>query len=217
MPDKDQLRQFMRVAIVDYGMGNLGSVSRALGELGVEPLIAESPGALEDADRIILPGVGGFLDGMTHLRERGWVNPIRAAVLERGMPILGICLGMQLFATASSEGGSSSGLDLIPGQVERLDTLGCELRIPHVGWNSVAPQRSSELMSGLPSGTDFYFVHSFALKPRAPEHSIACTEYGVPFVAAVEFGPIFGTQFHPEKSSRAGARVLSNFLRFRSC
>ncbi len=207
----------MRIVVVDYGMGNLGSISRALGELGAAATVVGRPEELSGADRIILPGVGGFSDGMAHLAEGGWVDPIRTAVLEAKVPILGICLGMQLLATSSSEGGTAPGLNLIPGRVERLDALGCELRIPHVGWNSVEAQTRCVLLTGVLPGTDFYFVHSFALQPTSIEDAIAFTDYGIKFVAAVERGGIFGTQFHPEKSSRAGIQLLANFLRARPC
>src|SRR5262245_31996558 len=125
----------MKVALIDYGMGNLGSVRRALGELGAEPLLADAPDKLAGADRIILPGVGAFADAMDLLRGGGWVGALREQA-KQGKPVLGICLGMQLLASQGIEGGRSEGLGLIPGEVVPLAELGCELRIPHVGWNS---------------------------------------------------------------------------------
>jgi glutamine amidotransferase len=207
----------MRVAVIDYGMGNLGSVTRAFRELGATAYIAERPALLEMASCIVLPGVGSFADGMTRLIDGGWVDEIRNQVSERAKPLLGICLGMQLLATEGSEGGHTKGLDLVPGHVERLDALGCTLRIPHVGWNSinVVDDRHGAL-SGIPSGTDFYFVHSYAYVPADERHVLAQVEYDVPVAAAIGCGLILGTQFHPEKSSRAGFRVLGNFLRLAS-
>lgn len=210
----------MKLAIVDYGLGNLGSVRRALAELGVEAAIAERPEQLAAAERIILPGVGSFADGMAYLNERGWSDEIRRQALEAGKPLLGICLGMQLLASVGSEGsngGNTPGLGLIPGAVVRLDTLGCALRIPHVGWNAIALHGEPALFAGIPPGTDFYFVHSFALRPACPEAILASTGYGVPVVAAIGDGCVFGTQFHPEKSSKAGLRLLKNFLELVPC
>ena len=204
----------MKVAVIDYGLGNLGSVRRAIAELGAEPLLADEPGQLAAVDRIILPGVGSFADGMGLLRNRGWVRALR----ETGKPLLGICLGMQLLGSHGTEGGDTEGLDLIPGEVIGLETLGCELRIPHVGWNAVDPRNgSSAILRGIPGGTDFYFVHSYVLQPREATDVLATTSYGVPVTAVVGRGKVMGTQFHPEKSSKAGFRVLRNFLDAGAC
>lgn len=210
----------MRVAIVDYGMGNLGSVRRALAELGAAATIVERPEQLAEAERIILPGVGSFADGMAHLDGGGWSAALRSQVREAGKPLLGICLGMQLLADSGSEGGKgidTPGLGLISGTVVRLDELGCTLRIPHVGWNSIVPDASAALFSGIPAGTDFYFVHSYTFRPARPQDTLARTDYGISVVAAVGDGNVLGTQFHPEKSSRAGFRLLKNFLQFPPC
>lgn len=207
----------MKVAIVDYGMGNLGSVNRALATLGAQPTITDRPEALVAAEALVLPGVGSFADGMAHLEERGWVGAIREQV-DRGKRLLGICLGMQLLAHTGTEGGARGGLNFIPGVVKRLDALGCHQRIPHVGWNSIRlAGDASRLFSGIPTGTDFYFVHSFALVATADSDVLANADYGVPFAAAVARGNVFGTQFHPEKSSKAGLRLLRNFLDLDPC
>jgi imidazole glycerol-phosphate synthase subunit HisH len=210
----------MKVAIVDYGMGNLGSVRRALAELGAEATIAERPEHLTEAALIILPGVGSFTDGMAQLNERGWSKELRRQAQDVGKPLLGICLGMQLLASTGSEGSNgreTPGLDLLPGEVVRLDRLGCTQRIPHAGWNAVAPQGEPALFAGIPRGTDFYFVHSFAFRPGRHEDVLATTDCGVPVVAAVGRANILGTQFHPEKSSKAGFRLLKNFLELAPC
>ena len=202
----------MTVAIIDYGMSNLGSVRRALGILGAEVMVADRPELLAPSVGIILPGVGGFSEGMARLNERGWPDAIRKHV-QFGTPVLGICLGMQLLASVGSEGGETAGLDLVPGSVVRLDRLGCLKRIPHVGWNSVSinsPRR--KLFHAIPDGTDFYFVHSYAFSASDRGDVAAETDYGVPVTAAVARARVFGTQFHPEKSSRAGSRILKNFL-----
>jgi imidazole glycerol-phosphate synthase subunit HisH len=203
----------MKVAVIDYGLGNLGSVRRAIAELGAEPVLADKPEQLAAADRVILPGVGSFADGMALLQKRGWVGPLR----ETKKPVLGICLGMQLLASRGTEGGDTEGLDLIPGEVVGLETLGCELRIPHVGWNALTVPSSTRMLRGIPSGTDFYFVHSFVFQPREATDVAATTSYGVPVTAVVGRGNVMGTQFHPEKSSKAGFRVLRNFLDAGAC
>ncbi len=202
----------MKVALIDYGMGNLGSVRRAIGELGAEALLADTPAKLVAADRIVLPGVGAFADGMRLLQAGGWVSALREEA-RAGKPLLGICLGMQMLATRGIEGGDTDGLDLIPGEVVPLAGLGCKLRIPHVGWNAVVVQDSgARAVRGIPAGTDFYFVHSYAFQPRDPRDVVCTAEYGIPIAAVVARGNVMGTQFHPEKSSRAGFRLLRNFL-----
>ena len=207
----------MKVAIVNYGMGNLGSVRRALEDLGVDVAVASRPEALAEANRVILPGVGAFGEAMDRLREGGWVTALQRHVVAESKPLLGICLGMQMLATSSEENGVHQGLDLIPGRVRRLDALGCLLRIPHVGWNEVAHRPGTPLCSGIPQGTDFYFVHSFAFVADDPEDVHATTEYGATVTAMVRRGHVFGTQFYPEKSSKAGRRVLANFLEYAPC
>lgn len=211
----------MSVAIVDYGMGNLGSVRRALAELGVDATIVEHPDRLAAASGVIVPGVGSFTDGMTRLDAGGWSDALRRHCGEQGKPLLGICLGMQLLADFGNEGigdaDATPGLGLLPGDVQRLDRLGCRLRIPHVGWNSIAPRNGAGLFADIPEGTDFYFVHSYAFHCTDDDAVLATVDYGVPVVAAVGRGRVFGVQFHPEKSSRAGFRVLRNFLELASC
>lgn len=207
----------MKIAIVNYGMGNLGSVRRAFEELGAEPLIANHPAALYDVNRIVLPGVGAFAEGMAYLDQGGWSDALRELVGEQGKPLLGICLGMQMLAGEGHEGGVTRGLGLIPGHVRRLDALGCSLRIPHVGWNEVCHAEQDVLFESIPSAADFYFVHSYAFVPEQREHLIASVPYGVDLTAAVRCNHVFGCQFHPEKSSKAVRRLLRNFLSYSSC
>ncbi len=208
----------MKVAIIDYGMGNLGSVRRAIAEIGGNPILVEKPKQLASAERMILPGVGSFGDGISDLRRLGWADEIHRQVNELGKPLLGICLGMQLLADRGLEGGEFQGLSLIPGEVVRLDTAGCGLRIPHVGWNSITLTGSpSRLFDGIPNDTDFYFVHSYAFRAVNQADILAYTEYGIPVAAAISHRHVFGTQFHPEKSSRAGLRLLQNFIEYKAC
>jgi glutamine amidotransferase len=202
-----------KVAIINYGMGNLGSVRRAFEALDADVLIADQPNQLEEASHLILPGVGSFTDGMNCLSSGGWVDVLTRHVQELGKPLLGICLGMQLLATAGEEGGNTPGLGLISGRVTHLQQLGCQLRVPHVGWNSIAPSsQSSPMMEAIPEGTDFYFVHSYSFVLDEHSNCLATANYGIPIVAAIQNNRIIGTQFHPEKSSKAGLRLLQNFL-----
>jgi glutamine amidotransferase len=154
---------------------------------------------------------------MARLRSGGWVEALRRAVQEDGRPLLGICLGMQMLAGFGEEGGAYPGLGLIDGRVRRLDALGCTLRVPHVGWNEVQFRADDPLFAHLPQCSDFYFVHSYAFDGQNSAVATGWTDYGVALVAAIHSGNVFGTQFHPEKSSRAGRQVLRNFLDIRSC
>lgn len=200
-----------RVTIVDYGICNIDSVRRAVEELGATPVIADEPRALGGATRIILPGVGAFPDGMRNLRERRLLEPLREAVVVSGVPTLGICLGMQLLATKGFEVAEVDGLGWIPGEVRRLKPSNGE-RVPHIGWNELTVERESPLLDGVPSGKDFYFVHSYHFAPATETDVIGTTPYCGRFVAAVQRGNVFGVQFHLEKSQRAGFQVLHNFL-----
>ncbi len=201
----------MTVAVVDYGMGNLGSVLRALEDLGTRPEIVATPERLTEAERIILPGVGNFAVAMERLNALGLVGPLRSSV-EAGRPLLGICLGMQLLASRGEEGGSSPGLALVPGDIVRIDPREGE-RVPHIGWNEVHETGSGHaLFTGIPSGTDFYFVHSFQFRPETLDDALAVTDYAGGLVSVVGRGHVTGVQFHPEKSSRAGRRMLGNWL-----
>ncbi len=202
----------MKVLIIDYGIGNLHSVRRALENIGADVAVSDSPKELAAAARIILPGVGGFGAGMAQLEERGWVEPFRRAVVDDGVPCLGICLGMQLLADRGFEGEERPGLGVIPGDVIRLEPQSKDERVPHVGWNEVSQSSDSPLFSGIQSGTDFYFVHSYHLKARDERQVIGTTNYCGSFPAAVQRENVFGVQFHPEKSSHAGVRLLRNFL-----
>ena len=209
----------MKVAVIDYGVGNLGSVIRSLEELKATPILVDRASDMHSADSFILPGVGNFADCSKILKDNDWDKAILDEVKGAGKPILGICLGMQLLASLGFEGSSdknsegSRGLGLIPGSVINLNKLGCNLSIPHVGWNEVEIKNTSNgLFNDIPNATDFYFVHSYVFIPDNSEHIIATTDYGISVVAAVRDNHIWGTQFHPEKSSRAGFKLLYNFL-----
>ncbi|MGN7612030.1 imidazole glycerol phosphate synthase subunit HisH [Magnetococcales bacterium HHB-1] len=202
----------MSVLIIDYGAGNLRSVLGGIEALGGEGFISASPDDILDADRLILPGVGAFQDGMNGLIQGGWIEPLRHAVFKEDIPLLGICLGMQLLADYGEERGGCDGLGFIPGQVKQLKPQDHNERIPHVGWNEVNPQNNSPLFEGVAPGGDFYFVHSFHFVPDKDENIAAKTPYCGGFISAIQRENILATQFHPEKSSHLGAKVLQNFL-----
>jgi len=202
----------MKVLLIDYRMGNLGSVRRSLEECGAEVYCSENPRDLALASKIVLPGVGSFRDGMQHLEKNGWVPEIRRAAVEDNIPFLGICLGMQLLSSKGWEGGETDGLGLIPGIVEKFVPVSPEIRIPHVGWNELVISRPNPLLTGIPNRSDFYFVHSYHFVAEDPADIITTTPYCGSFASVVARGNIFGTQFHPEKSSKSGFRLLRNFL-----
>lgn len=201
------------IAIVDYGMCNLDSIARAVDECGGTPKVTEDPADLDSATHVILPGVGAFPDAIDNLRQRGLDVAIRRQV-EANIPLLGICLGMQLLATRGFEVRETPGLDVIPGEVRRLSPASGE-RIPHVGWNEVYPAAPHPLFDGIAPGKDFYFVHSFHFCCADEADVLARAPYCGGFAAAVRRKNVLGVQFHPEKSQRVGFRLLKNFLAMR--
>jgi glutamine amidotransferase len=201
-----------RVTIVDCGIANLGSISKVIGTLVSEYRIARKPEELKDADKIILPGVGAFPEAMRRLNQTGLAEAITDISADSKVLILGICLGMQLLATVGEEHTESSGLNLIQGRVIKIKASRENLRIPHVGWNSVKHDGNTALLRDIPSETDFYFVHSYVFQPALPEVTIGRTEYSEVFTSVVNEGRVYGTQFHPEKSSTAGRLLLRNFV-----
>lgn len=205
----------MNVGIINYGVGNLGSIVRAVDEIGHSPVLIKTPENLTHCHKLILPGVGNFTDCKNILDRHGWTAGIQHAALTQRIPILGICLGMQLLADSGYEGASAqaptNGLGLIHGEVVSLKTLGCQQRIPHIGWNSITKIKEHALLGGMPSESDFYFVHSYAFLTKDITPVLATTSYGVTFPVAIAQGNIWGVQFHPEKSSKIGLQVLKNF------
>lgn len=200
------------VLIVDYGMSNLGSVQRAFEECGADVFVSDAPSDCAQASRIVLPGVGAFADGMAALEAGGWTTALRTAAQDENVPLLGICLGMHLLADKGFEGGETPGLGLIAGEVHRLTADSPETRIPHMGWNEAHHSCVHPLFTGIPTGADFYFVHSYHFIPDHPGDIVASTPYCGSFASVVARGNVCGTQFHPEKSSRYGFQLIRNFL-----
>jgi len=196
-----------RIAILNYGMGNLRSVEKALEHVGVTATITADADTVRAADGVILPGVGAFPRAMERIRALG-LDELIAERRAAGVPILGICLGLQLLFDSSTELGGADGLGLVAGPVAALEAEG--LKVPHIGWSPVRWERESRLAEGIESETPFYFVHSFAPEPAAGD-LLGSAAYGARFACAAERDNVFGVQFHPEKSSAAGLRLLSNF------
>lgn len=201
------------VTVIDYGMGNICSVVNAFEYLGCEVMVTSDPDQVAGADILILPGVGSFRKAMASLCERELDRALSHAVMNRGCKILGICLGMQLLGVSGFEDGETTGLGLIPADVERfsLEEV-CGSKIPHVGFNSVKVPPKSRLMAGLAANADFYFVHSYRMLPKGLPGLVANCDYGIEFMAAYEYKNIFATQFHPEKSQSNGLLLLKNFI-----
>jgi glutamine amidotransferase len=202
------------IAIIDYGMGNLRSVQKAFEKVGFDAVVTSEPRSVLEADRIVLPGVGAFRDCIKNLEEGGFVEPI-LRVIRDGRPFLGICLGLQLLFSESEEFGIHKGLNVIPGRVVRFPegmTQGEEeLKVPHMGWNQVSIKKRPAAFSGIPDGTNFYFVHSYYVQPEDPAVIATTTDYGMEFCSSVWKDNIVATQFHPEKSQERGLSILKNF------
>jgi glutamine amidotransferase len=197
------------IGIIDYGMGNLMSVQKAFEKLGFKAKLLKNLQDLKNINALVLPGVGAFQDAIDSLKSLGWIEVIKD-VVKSGMPFLGICLGMQLLFEESFEGGHHEGLGLIKGSVRRFEPKQKNLKVPHMGWNSVKKTGDSRLLANIPDNTDFYFVHSYYCDPKE-DATIGTTDYDNVFTSCVEKDNVFGVQFHPEKSSRLGLEILKNF------
>ncbi|MDP7399215.1 MAG: imidazole glycerol phosphate synthase subunit HisH [Lentisphaeria bacterium] len=195
--------------IIEYGAGNIRSVVNACRAIGFDVTLVDTADGLMQASRIILPGVGSFRVGMENLQARGLVPALHDAVTQQHKPLLGICLGMQLLADCGTEGGDTEGLGFVPGDVVRMDDS--EVRIPHVGWNSIHLVNSSPLLD-TDDGTDFYFVHGYSFRAEHDADVLATCDYGATFPCAVGRDNVLGVQFHPEKSHQFGLRLLRRFL-----
>lgn len=200
-----------QVTVIDYGMGNIWSVTNALRYLQADTVVSSDPELIAQADSLILPGVGSFRKAMIALRERGIDEAILHAVQNRGSRLLGICLGMQLLGSHGTEDGDTPGLGLIPNRVDKFSAQEVG-KVPHIGFNSVRLNSASGIFKGLSTEADFYFVHSYRMLPEGLSGQIATCSYGTDFLAAFQKGNICGAQFHPEKSQTNGLIMLKNFL-----
>jgi imidazole glycerol-phosphate synthase subunit HisH len=202
----------MSVAVIDYGMGNIGSICKMLSRVGADPFVSSDPNRLAEADRLVLPGVGHFDRAITNLMAAGLVETLRDLVQIRGMPILGICLGMQLMCRSSEE-GTLPGLGFIDARVQRFEFPDDQrLKVPHMGWRQLELVRGSPLVAGLDGTSRFYFVHSYYVECSDDSDVLARSHYGRPFTAAFQRDNLVGVQFHPEKSHRFGIRLFQNFV-----
>lgn len=197
------------IAIIDYGMGNLRSVSKAFEAVGHQAVVTRDARVIGNARHVVLPGVGAFGDCMANIEQYGLVEPIRTAI-QAGKPFLGICLGLQVLFSESEEFGPHKGLDIIQGTVRRFEG-GQALKVPHMGWNQVQVQRACPLFDGVADGSDWYFVHSYFVDPSDKQLAATITTYGIPFVSSVWKDNIVACQFHPEKSQSVGLRLIKNF------
>tara|TARA_B100001123_G_scaffold294291_1_gene328091 strand:+ start:1711 stop:2325 length:615 start_codon:yes stop_codon:yes gene_type:complete len=200
------------IGIVDYGLGNLVSVAAAVSRLDFEPTVTVNPDVLADCDKIILPGVGAFGDGMRNLAERSLIEPLRRIVVDEGKPILGICLGAQLISNASDEFGVSSGLGWIDAHCRKLTSNDPSFKVPHVGWNNLIQKKDDPIFCNIPDDALFYYVHSYYVDPSNDDLVIGECEYGSRVTSVLRYRNIYATQFHPEKSQRHGLTLLQNFL-----
>lgn len=195
------------ITVVDYGMGNLRSVQKAFEKVGHRAVVSSDPRAIAEADKLVLPGVGAFGDAMENLRLTGLLAPIVRAYRD-GIPILGICLGLQLFFEESEEHGQHRGLCLLPGKVRRFPD---GLRVPQIGWNQLHMKDCHPVLNGVPDGAFVYFVNSYYAEPEEASDTVATTDYGIDFTSVAGRGRLLGVQFHPEKSQDVGLRILRNF------
>lgn len=200
------------IVIIDYGLGNLRSVAGAVEKLGYQACVSNRIDDLENANKLILPGVGAFGDGMKNLRELNLIEPLTKLVVRQTKPLLGICLGAQLLTRESCEFGDHKGLGWIDASVVRIEGNGGALRVPHVGWNHTIQVRNNLLFKNIPSGALFYYVHSFHIRCANPEIVIGECDYGGRLTAAFQYQNIYAVQFHPEKSQWYGLKLLKNFL-----
>src|SRR3972149_4135385 len=203
------------IAVIDYDMGNLRSVEKALKHVGADPVVTRNPRKILDASAVVLPGVGAFKECMRNLENYGLIEPLLRSI-SSGKPFLGICLGLQLLFEEGEEDGPSKGLGVIKGKVLRfpkgMTSEGRELKIPHMGWNNVKKEKESRLMKGTLDGTFFYFVHSYYASPDDETIVLTTTSYGTDFVSSIEKDNVAACQFHPEKSQKAGLNLLKNFV-----
>ncbi len=204
----------MKIAIIDYGLGNVKSVANALAALSIDSILTHDRAEIESSSALILPGVGAFGDGMKHIHDRGLYEVLLEEAKDKGKPFLGICLGMQLLADGSDEFGKCHGLGLVPGWIKKLKPSEQSFKVPHIGWNDIEISKQEPLLNGIKEHPDYYFVHSYYFDVQDEINISAWCDYGGRFAAIVQRDNVMGVQFHPEKSQKAGLSLLKNFCEF---
>jgi imidazole glycerol-phosphate synthase subunit HisH len=201
-----------KVAIINYGIGNIRSLYNSLKKIEIEAEIIEDPELIYKFNKVFLPGVGSYKDAVDMIRKIGWEKPIKNFSNDKNKSLFGICVGMQILSTYGYEHGKSNGLNIIEGDVEHMDKQGCNLKLPHIGWNNIKILNDNLITENISNDSNFYFVNSYSYKVIDSERLIATTNYGIEFPSIINIQNIFGTQFHPEKSSKAGIQILKNFI-----
>ena len=202
----------IRVAIINYGIGNIRSLYNSLKKIEIEAEIVANPELIYKFNKVFLPGVGSYKDAIDMIKKIGWEKPIKNLSSDKNKSLFGICVGMQILSTFGYEHGKSDGLDIIEGDVERMDKQGCDLKLPHIGWNNIKILNDNLITENISNDSNFYFVNSYSYKLMNSDRLIATTNYGIEFPSVINKQNVFGTQFHPEKSSKAGIQILKNFI-----
>lgn len=202
----------IKVAIINYGIGNIRSLYNSLKKIEIEAEIITDPETIYKFDKVFLPGVGSYKDAIEKIKKIGWDKAIKNFLSNQNKSLFGICVGMQILSTYGYEHGISNGLDIIKGEILRMDEHGCELKLPHIGWNNIKVLNKNLLTENLNNEDNFYFVNSYSFKTVNSNELIATTSYGIEFPSIINKQNVFGTQFHPEKSSKAGIQILKNFI-----
>ena len=201
-----------KVAIINYGIGNIRSLYNSLKKIEIDAEIINDPELICNFNKVFLPGVGSYKDAIEKIKKIGWEKSIKNFSSNKNNSLFGICVGMQILSSYGYEYGKSQGLNIIEGDVEHMDKQGCSLKLPHIGWNNIKIYNNSLITENISNESNFYFVNSYSYKHLNPDRLIATTDYGIEFPSIINKENIFGTQFHPEKSSKAGIQILKNFI-----
>ena len=201
-----------KVAIINYGIGNIRSLYNSLKKIEIEAEIIVNPELIYNFDKVFLPGVGSYKNAIDRIKKIGWQKPIKKFSSDKNKQLFGICVGMQILSTYGFEHGESEGLNIIEGNVEHMDKQGCNLKLPHIGWNNIKILKNNLITENISDDSNFYFVNSYSYKLMNSNKLIATSNYGIEFPSIINNQNIFGTQFHPEKSSKAGIQILKNFI-----
>lgn len=201
-----------KIAIINYGIGNIRSLYNSLKKIEIDAEIILNPELIYNFNKVFLPGVGSYKDAINRIKKFGWEKPIKKFSCDKNKKLFGICVGMQILSTYGLEHGKSEGLNIIEGEVEHMYKQGCDLKLPHIGWNNIKILKNNLITENISNESNFYFVNSYSYKLMSSNRLIATTNYGIEFPSIINSQNIFGTQFHPEKSSKAGIQILKNFI-----